>query len=216
MGRWGFFVTIEGIEGSGKSTLAKGLYELLKEKGFPVLLTCEPGGTGAGEKIREILLFSKEKLSPYTELFLFLASRKEHVEKKILPALREGKIVICDRFDDSTIAYQGFGRELPLRILKRINKIVTCGLKPSLTFLLDIDPEEGLRRIERRDRIEEEELEFHQRVREGFLSIAKRAKKRVIVIDAKKEKKEILKIAFEKLLQRLKEKRKYISLIKSL
>ncbi len=215
MGRWGFFITVEGIEGSGKSTLAKGLYNKLKEKGFPVLLTWEPGGTGVGEKIREILLFS-ENLSPWTELFLFLASRKEHVEKKILPALREGKIVICDRFDDSTIAYQGFGRELPLRILKRMNKIVTQELKPNLTFLLDIEPAEGLKRTDRRDRIEKENIDFHSKVREGYLKIAKRAKKRVIVIDGKKSPSFILEFAFNKTIERLKKKGKFISLIKSL
>jgi len=215
VGRWGFFITVEGIEGSGKSTLAKGLYNKLKEKGFPVLLTWEPGGTGVGEKIREVLLFS-ENLSPWTELLLFLASRKEHVEKKILPALREGKIVICDRFDDSTIAYQGFGRGLPLRMLKRINKMVTEKLKPNLTFLLDIEPSEGLNRVGRRDRIERENIEFHTKVREGYLKIAKRAKKRVVVIDGKKSPSFILEFAFNKTIERLKEKGKFISLIKSL
>jgi len=208
-------ITIEGIEGSGKSTLAKGLYNKLREKGFPALLTWEPGGTEVGEKIREILLFS-ENLSPWTELLLFLASRKEHVEKKILPALREGKIVICDRFFDSTIAYQGFGRDLPLRILKRINKIVTDNLKPNLTFLLDISPEKGLKRIKKRDRIEKEDFEFHKKVREGYLKIAKRAKKRIFVIDGEKEPNYVLEFAFNKTIERLKDKGKFISLIKSL
>ncbi len=215
MGSWGFFITVEGIEGSGKSTLAEGLYNKLKEKGFPVFITHEPGGTETGEKIREILLFS-ETLSPWTELFLFLASRREHVEKKILPALREGKIVICDRFDDSTIAYQGFGRGLSLRILKRMNKIATSQLKPNLTFLIDINPEKGLKRRKRIDRIERENIEFHKRVREGYLKIAKRAKKRVLVIDGESSPEIILEFAFNKVLERLKEKGKFISLIKSL
>ncbi|MEN3043957.1 MAG: dTMP kinase [Candidatus Hydrothermales bacterium] len=215
MGKWGFFITIEGIEGSGKTTLAESLFAELKNRGFPVFLTWEPGGTETGEKIRKILLHSKE-LSHWTELLLFLASRKEHVEKKILPALREGKIVISDRFDDSTVAYQCFGRGLNLRIVKRINKIVTSGLKPNLTFLLDIEPELSLKRLKRRDRIEREDLDFHKRVRQGYLTIAGRSKKRIIVIDGELKKEKITEIAFSKVIERLKDKGKFISLIKSM
>ncbi|MEN3046259.1 MAG: dTMP kinase [Candidatus Hydrothermales bacterium] len=215
MGKWGFFITVEGIEGSGKTTLAKSLFNELKNKGFPVILTWEPGGTEIGEKIRKVLLYSKD-LSSWTELLLFLASRKEHVEKKILPALREGKIVISDRFDDSTIAYQCFGRGLNLRIVKRINKIVTLGLKPNLTFLLDLEPELSLKRLKRKDRIEREDLDFHKRVRQGYLAIAGRAKKRVVVIDGSLNKKKILEIALLKVIERLKSKKKFISLIKSM
>ncbi len=215
MGKWGFFITIEGIEGSGKTTLAKGLFEELKSKGFPVILTWEPGGTAIGEKIRETLLHSEE-ISPWTELFLFVAARKEHVEKKILPALREGKIVISDRFDDSTVAYQGYGRSLNIRLIKRFNKIATSGLKPNITFLIDIDPETSLNRLKGRDRIERESIEFHKRVRKGYLDIAKRAKKRVIILNGNEKEEEMIKKAFLKVIERLKDKGKFISLIKTL
>lgn len=215
MGRWGFFITVEGIEGSGKTTLAKGLFEELKSKGFPVLLTWEPGGTDLGEKIREILLHSDE-ISPWTELLLFIASRKEHVEKKILPALRKGEIVISDRFDDSTIAYQGYGRSLNIRLIKRFNKVATSGLKPNITFLIDIDPEISLKRLKGKDRIERESIEFHKRVGKGYLEIAKKAKNRVIILNGNEKEEEMIKKAFLKVIERLKDKGKFISLIKTL
>lgn len=216
MGRWGFFISVEGIEGSGKTTLADNIYKKLKEKGFPVLLTREPGGTGVGDKIREVLLHSKEKIDPLTELFLFLASRREHVKEKILPALREGKIVICDRFTDSTLAYQGFGRGINLDFIRRLNKVVTENIKPDITLLIDLSVEEGMKRVKDKDRIEKEETEFHEKVRKGFLSIAKRSGKRIFLINGNLPEKEILEIAFNKIIQRLYQKKKYLSILKQI
>lgn len=191
---WGFFITFEGIEGSGKSSVSDFLYKYLSEIGFEVIRVREPGGTFVGEKVREILLNPEIKLSPWTEVFLFLASRKELTEKIILPALKKGKIVISDRYYDSTIAYQCFGRGLPYRKVIRMIKIATNELKPNLTFLLDIPPEVGLKRASKNskpDRFEREKIEFHKKVREGFLKIAKRAPGRIKIIDATKSFEEV-------------------------
>lgn len=216
MGRWGFFISFEGIEGSGKSTLAERFYEKFKDYGFPVVFTREPGGTEAGEKIRDIILNEKFDIEPYTELLLFLSARKENVKKIILPALREGKIVVCDRFDDSSFAYQGFGRGISLRWITRLNRMATDGLKPDLTFLIDITPETGFSRIERKDRIEKEEEDFHKRVREGFLTLAKRAKKRIKVVDGNKNVKDNLKICEEITFERFLEKKKFLKKIREI
>ncbi len=216
MGRWGFFISFEGIEGSGKSTLAEKFYERFKSHGFPVLFTREPGGTEVGEKIRDIILNEKFDIDPYTELLLFVSARKENVKKIILPALKEGKIVICDRFDDSSFAYQGFARRLPLRWITRLNKMATNGLKPDLTFLIDISLETGFSRIERKDRIEKEDTNFHERVRKGFLTLAKRAKKRIKVIDGNKHIEDNLKICEEITFKKLLEKKKFLKKIREI
>lgn len=201
MGRWGFFITIEGIEGSGKSTLARGLESWLLSWKLPVEFTREPGGTPLGEEIRKILANPNFSMDAWTEVFLFLASRRENVQKRIRPALQSGKIIISDRYSESTFAYQAFGRGLPYKIVSRYNKTATFGIKPDLTFLLDVAPETGLARLEDKlDRIEEEKLEFHKRVREGYLKLARRAPKRIKILEGDAPTDEI----FEKALRHLK------------
>ena len=208
MGRWGYFITFEGIEGSGKSTLAQKLYEYLTENKFKTTLTREPGGTKEAEEIREVLLKAGNSLDPVTELLLMLAARRENVYKRILPGLQNSYIVISDRFDDSSFAYQGFGRGLELKFISRLNKVATGGLKPNLTFLVDIRPETGFSRMKSKklDRIELEDLEFHTRVRNGYLILAKRAKKRFYVLNGEKTIDELMDEVIKITLQRLKMK----------
>ncbi|MEN3011888.1 MAG: dTMP kinase [Dictyoglomus thermophilum] len=195
------FITFEGIDGSGKTTQAILLKDYLESKGFKVYLTREPGGTEVGSKIREILLSPDFSINPWTEVFLYLASRVENtivLKKK----LEENYIVICERYADSTIAYQGYGRNLPLNILAEMNGIATSGLKPDLTVLIDLDPELALRRKKTFDRIEMEGKDFYYRVREGYLEIAKREQERFIIIPGNLSKEEI----FERIVKRIKEK----------
>ncbi|TYT22953.1 dTMP kinase [Dictyoglomus thermophilum] len=195
------FITFEGIDGSGKTTQAILLKDYLESKGFKVYLTREPGGTEVGSKIREILLSPDFSINPWTEVFLYLASRVENtivLKKK----LEENYIVICERYADSTIAYQGYGRNLPLNILAEMNGIATSGLKPDLTVLIDLDPELALRRKKTFDRIEMEGKDFYYRVREGYLEIAKREQERFIIIPGSLSKEEI----FERIVKRIKEK----------
>ncbi|NMA04517.1 MAG: dTMP kinase [Clostridiales bacterium] len=188
--RKGIFITLEGLDGSGKSTQALYIKDFLEERGYEVLLTREPGGTEIGEKIRQILLDKKNKeMSAITEALLYAASRAQHVEQVIVPALEDGKIVLCDRFIDSSIAYQGKGRELGLEAVMDINKFATCGLVPDITILLDMDPEASLNRIKTvkgTDRLEQEKLDFHRRVYEGYRDLANMYPDRIRVIDANK------------------------------
>lgn len=180
----GFFISFEGCEGSGKTTQAKKLFSYLKNLHYECLLTHEPGGTIISEKIRRILLHkSNSSLLPMTELFLYLASRSQHTEKLILPALKKSTVVISDRYTDSSLAYQGAARNLSLELVNNLNRIATGGLLPDITFLIDIAPEKGLRRLKGKDRIENEEVIFHRKVREAYLNIAKKEKKRIKVID---------------------------------
>ena len=179
----GLFITIEGVEGSGKTTVAEAIVNNLSRKGLTVVVTAEPGTTLVGSQIRQLLATVSERTA-WTEAFLFLADRAEHVAKVIKPALERGEIVLCDRFTDSTIAYQGFGLGLPLEWLTQLNSIATNGLVPDLTLLLDIDPEMGLKRSQRETVFERRSLDFHQRVRWGYLWIAKQEPHRVKVIDA--------------------------------
>lgn len=184
----GLFISFEGIEGSGKSTQAKLLKEYLLKSKYNVVLTVEPGGTLIGEEIRRILLSLENKnMLPKTELLLYNASRSQHIEELILPSLEGGKVVITDRFTDSTIAYQGYGRGIDLSLILDIDRIVNNSLRPNVTILLDLDVEEGLRRnrgINKRDRLEFEEIEFHKRVRVGYLEIASKERDRIKIIDA--------------------------------
>ena len=190
----GKFITIEGPEGCGKTTQSNILVRYLKEEGCEVILTREPGGTRIGEVIRALVLDAKyEEMAPLTELLLMAASRAQHVLEKIMPGLKEGKMVICSRFSDATIAYQGCGRGFDIDLLKRINRIATGGLAPDLTLVIDIDVTTGLRRafgVEKAeaksgegDRMESEDAGFHERVRQGYLDLARREPKRVRVID---------------------------------
>jgi dTMP kinase len=181
------FITFEGGEGCGKSYQSKLLYHRLLEEGVAALLTHEPGGTPLGENIRRWLKWHKEiSLSAAAELLLFSASRNQLVNEVITPALAKGEAVVCDRFYDSTLAYQGYGRGLDLYTIKRLNELSTDGLKPTLTILLDIPAAEGLARknVKRQDRFEKEELAFHEQVRQGYLQLARNEPKRFLVVDA--------------------------------
>ncbi len=185
----GLFITFEGTEGSGKTTQIQRLSAALTQVGYVVLVTREPGGTQISQQIREILLNpNRREMAWETELLLFAAARAQHVSEVIAPALEAGKLVISDRFSDSTIAYQGYGRGLDLGMIRHLNQIATKGLSPDLTFVLDLPVEIGLQRaVQNRgalDRLELERLEFHRRVREGYLTIASQEPHRVKIIDA--------------------------------
>ena len=167
------FISFEGIDKGGKSTQISLLANYLKKGSYQVVQTCEPGGTRLGKEIERILLESSlGQISDTAELFLYLADRSEHVKKVIKPALNKDKIVISDRFADASIAYQGYGRRLNIHWIEKLNKRATQGISPELTFLLDIDPELAKKRGKEKDRIENEEIAFHQRVRQGYLEIA--------------------------------------------
>ncbi len=204
MSRTKWLISFEGIEGSGKSTQAKFLADYLRTQGHGVLETAEPGGTKIGDKIRKLLLEPKNHMDPLAELLLYYSSRAQHVREVIYPAILRNTIVITDRFTDSTVAYQGYARGIDLAIIYSLNKIVVPDLKPFLTFLLDLDVEEGLRRnreVQKGDRFELETIEFHDRVRKGFLKIAEEEPERVKVVDASsnadKVRSEIVKIIEE-------------------
>ena len=177
------FITFEGIEGSGKTTQIKLFADFLKEKNFNCLITKEPGGTELGLKIREILLNSKSEICSESELFLFIADRIQHLKALIIPALQQNKIVLCDRYFDSTIAYQKYARGLDLSILNYLDF-----LKPDITFLLDLPVEHGLLRVSKRKdiktRFEQESIDFHNKVRLGYLEIAKINHERFRIINA--------------------------------
>lgn len=182
----GIFITLEGIEGSGKTTQAALLRDFLLGRGLEVVVTREPGGSPIAEKIRDILLDPRnEKMAAMTELFLYEASRTQHVEEIIRPALEAGKAVICDRFFDASSAYQGNARGLDMGVVTGLNLLATGGIAPNLTIVLDLPVEVGLQRLgQGLDRIESEAIEFHQLVRDGYLKIAARDKKRIKVVDA--------------------------------
>jgi len=181
-----YFITFEGIEGCGKSTQSKLLSDYLNSAGYDVLMTREPGGPPISEKIRDILLANEHhKMLPETELLLYMASRAQHTGEWIMPALNEGKIVICDRYSDSSIAYQGGGRDLDLDMIREMIRFATFGLVPDLTFLIDIPAEVGIERIKQKapDRIESEAIAFHRKVRNVFLNVAKQETYRYIIIN---------------------------------
>jgi dTMP kinase len=187
----GLFISFEGIEGSGKTTQARLLYEYLCRKGSDVILTEEPGGTEIGREIRKILLSPRHlNMHPVTELLLYNASRCQHLNEIIIPALRSSRIVITDRFTDSTYAYQGWGRSIDMDIIDGLDRISTGNIRPDITFLIDIDVETGLRRnreAEKIDRIEMEEIEFHKRVRNGYLEMGRRYPDRIRIIDGTRD-----------------------------
>ena len=186
----GLFITFEGGEGSGKTTQLKALLIHLRSTGLGAVETRDPGGTPIGKQIRALLLDrDNSRMASAAELLLYEASRAQLVHEVIRPALEAGRIVLCDRFTDSTVAYQGYGRGLDLELIARLNALATGGLRPDLTFLLDLDPAAGLVRAtqrvaERQDRMEGEVLAFHQQVRTGYRAIAAAEPERVTVLDA--------------------------------
>lgn len=184
----GPFISLEGIEGTGKTTQAGLLSEYLASKGYGTVLTEEPGGTPISRKIREVLLdVGHNAMHPVTELLLYNASRVQHIHEVILPSIRAGKAVVTDRFSDSTLAYQGYGRGIEQGLIRDLDRIATGGLRPDLTILLDVEAETGLWRNQganKVDRIELEDVVFHRKVREGFLEIARQEPGRIRVIDA--------------------------------
>lgn len=183
--REGLFITFEGADGCGKTTQIELLNEYLINKGFKTLLTREPGAKGLGIKLREILLNYDGEVSPNCESFLFLADRAQHIDCIIKPAKKEGKIILCDRHTDSTVAYQGYGRGLDLDRINLLNNIATGGMKPDLTIVFDVDIETSMKRVgKEKDRMESAGVEFFNKVRQGYLEIAKKEPQRVKVINS--------------------------------
>ena len=187
------FITFEGIEGSGKTTQIQMLSNYLEEQGIDHLLTREPGGTPIGDRIRRLVLSpDSDEMSPTCEMLLYGAARAQHIAEVIVPALAEGRTVLCDRFTDATFAYQGYGRDLPLDLIRRLHAIEPLALKPDLTLLFDIDASIAVERARVREggtvaaqnRFEMEDLEFHERVRAGYLDLVREEPARVIVVDA--------------------------------
>jgi dTMP kinase len=195
------FITFEGPDGSGKSTQIKLLAKYLEEKSIPFLLTREPGGTEISDQIRKVILDPQNKeMKNETEVLLYAASRAQHVREKIIPALNEGKVVLCDRFVDASIAYQGYGLGVPIEKVKEVNLLATGNLKPNRTYLLDISPKEGkdrmLERLKKQgdtslDRIELKESSYHETVREGFHTLYKENKDRMLLVQANRTIEEI-------------------------
>lgn len=183
-----YFITLEGPEGSGKSTQARLLSDALEARGLKARLTREPGGDPVGEEIRKILLDGADhSVADRAELFLYLAARAQHTERVIRPCRADGCTVICARYIDSTVAYQGYGSGLDLKLIRRMNSFATNGLKPDLTLLLDIDVEIGLRRQDQWNRMERKAIEYHKRVRHGFLEEARLQPDRIVVVDASQD-----------------------------
>ena len=183
----GLFITFEGADGCGKTTQMNLLAEYLKNQGREVVLTREPGGKGLGEKIREILLNYDGEVSDRCESFLFLADRAQNIDTIVNPAVDAGKIVLCDRHTDSSVDYQGYGRGLDIERINMLNNLATNGKKPDITFVFDIDTETSMKRVgKEKDRMESAGFEFHTKVRNGYLEIAKKEPERIKVIDASK------------------------------
>ncbi|MBE5732590.1 MAG: dTMP kinase [Clostridiales bacterium] len=184
----GKFITIEGCEGVGKSTQLALLKEYFENNGIEAVFTREPGGTDIAEKIRGIILDANNKaLTPVTELLLYAAARRQHTEEKIIKALKEGKVVVCDRYADSTVAYQGYARNLDKQLINQLNDIAMANVKIDLTLFLDLPPELGFARkggADKNDRLENEKLDFHKRVYEGYLAVAQQNQDRVVKIDS--------------------------------
>ena len=203
------FITFEGPDGSGKSTIIKKVYEKLINDGFDIVLTREPGGTPIAEKIRDIILDnSNVALDARTEALLYAASRRQHLVEKIRPALKEGKIVLCDRFLDSSLAYQGGGRNLGVQNVLNINLFATENTYPDLTLLFDIDPELGLKRVSQdkkrvADRLDNENENFHEKVYSTFKEIVNTNNQRIITIDASKSIEEVTECAYKSIKEKL-------------
>jgi thymidylate kinase len=206
------FITLEGIEGSGKTTLARALAARLEERGRSCLITREPGGSRLGKELRSLLLRSDSVVNPTAELFLFLADRAQHVQDVVRPALAEGRIVLCDRFVDSTLVYQGSGRGFEADELRQLCLLATGGLWPELTFVLDLDVYYGLERAAQRHKLENtfaaegrfeaESMAFHEKVRAGFLHLAATEPGRVVALNGSAGPEEVLEEAWNVLLER--------------
>ncbi len=200
------FITFEGGEGCGKRVQAKALYDRLTQAAIPVILTHEPGGTTLGDEISHWLKWNEElDISPLTELLLFNASRSQLIYELIKPNLEKGKVVICDRYADSTVAYQGYGRGLDLEVIRTINNTATNGLLPILTVLLDLPAEKGFARkqADRQDRFEQEDIAFHKKIHQGYLELAASGPQRWLIIDAGQPKEKIAEIIWQKVSQLL-------------
>lgn len=193
--RKGLFITAEGMDGSGKTTQIRLMEEYIKKKGLEVVLTREPGGTAISEKIRSIILDPENtEMADVTEMMLYAASRAQHVEELIKPSVDEGKVIICDRFIDSTYVYQGFGRGIDINRIEEINRIAMKGIFPDITLFFDLSPEIALKRrlgATAGDRIENENMEFHMKVYEGYKRLAHMYPERIKVVDASREAGEI-------------------------
>ncbi|MBU1727158.1 MAG: dTMP kinase [Candidatus Omnitrophica bacterium] len=185
----GKFITFEGSEGCGKSTQSKLLYKFLKSKGYPVVYLREPGGVRISERIRKILLDPRNHIAPTTEMLLYMAARAQVVNDIIKPELLKGNTVICDRFLDSTVAYQGYGLGMDVEFIKRVGDFVTGGIKPDLTIFLDLAVKKGLvHREGKKDRIEKRSFRYHMRVRNGYLKLASRERGRIKIVKVDKDK----------------------------
>ena len=204
------FITFEGGEGSGKTTAIKRIIAELESRGYEVILTREPGGTPIGEEIRNVILDkANTAMDPRTEALLYAASRRQHLVEKIIPALKEGKIVLCDRYLDSSLAYQGGARGLGIEEILKVNLYATEGFEPDLTFLFDIDPKVGLARIAANagrevNRLDVEKLDFHYKVRESFHKVAEMFPKRFRIIDASQRPDEVFNDTFKEIEEALK------------
>ena len=203
------FITLEGPEGSGKTTAVEAAVKALQEKGYEIVRTREPGGTPIAEQIRNVILDkANTSMDPRTEALLYAASRRQHLVEKVWPALKEGKIVICDRYLDSSLAYQGGARGLGVEEVLNVNLFATENTWPDLTLLFDIKPEVGLARIASNasrevNRLDLEKLEFHNKVRDTFLALAKKYPDRYVIIDASQSREEVAKATLEAIMNRL-------------
>ncbi|WP_442962091.1 dTMP kinase [Pseudogracilibacillus sp. SE30717A] len=210
----GFFITVEGGEGAGKTTVLDHLFEKLTAQGYDVLLTREPGGISISEQIREIILHPDHtEMEKRTEALLYAAARRQHLIEKVIPALNEGKIVLCDRFIDSSLAYQGYARDIGIDEVFSINKFAIEGCMPSLTLYFDIRPEVGLKRIalnrnREQNRLDLEAIEFHQKVYEGYHMLLKKFPERMIRIDAEQHIDQVTDNAFTYIISHIKKEEK--------
>ena len=204
------FITFEGGEGAGKSTAIKRIVEKLTSEGYEIVLTREPGGTPIAEEIRNVILDKKNTaMDPRTEALLYAASRRQHLVEKVIPSLKEGKLVLCDRFLDSSLAYQGGARGIGIDTVYNMNLFATEGMLPDLTILFDIKPEEGLARIAANsqrevNRLDVEKLTFHNKVRDSFHELAKKFPERFVIVDASKTPDEVFEDAYKAIEDRLK------------
>ena len=201
----GLFITLEGPDGSGKTTVATLIVEELKKRGFSVVHTREPGGIEIAEQIRKVILDPKNTaMDARTEALLYAASRRLHLVERVFPALKEGKIVLCERFLDSSLAYQGYGRQIGFDDVLKINDFAIEGCFPDLTLFLDIDEEEGLKRIGDRafkDRLDQESIDFHHRVKQGYEEVLRRFPERIRIVDASRPVEEVLKNCLDIILE---------------